>query len=377
MNINKQSEIRDKLFHLVRRVQSQLLYSRVKYFDDSLKSLSGVKEVGLNRRCVIILGHKHYYVRSKSYPIDNKKELLQVLALEECDFPQCDTLLFNVRNIEEGKALVDFWEYSSSIYEIVGENHLLVPASFIQAQSNLWHKKVISIANTLFYQVDNRISRTTQKNTLLAFSMLGLESETEVEVLSENEYFSTLAGELFRLSTLSYKQLFQRYRGVPKCNLSRVALFAFSAALISFSGLYAFSEHQLSIKKAELDSLSNQLNTTFALKKQSESLAANYQELISTLPQENVSSVPYWEVMADMYALKAKQNIRVRFHRFQNGVFTISLITDSATEILKHLHADRRVKIEQRGDTAKGRDGEIVTIDITLVKTEKQEKTAI
>lgn len=374
MNINKQSELKNKFFHTAVKLKEYLLNSRVKYFDGTLTSLSGSQETELNKRSIVILSSQHYYVRTKAYPIETKKELLQVLALEECEFPQCDRLIFNIRNIEDGKATVDFWEFSSSLSDAIGKKHLLIPASFIQAQSDLWQKKVLSVSNSLFYQVGNRISRTTQKNAMLAFSMLGVESDTEVEKLSKNEYFSLLAGELPKLSALSYKQLAQQYKGIPEVNLPRVALFATSAALLTFAGLFYFSQYQLEAKEAELDSLSSQLNTTFALKKQSEQLEAGYQELVTTLPQEKVSAVPYWEVMADMYALKAEQNIRVRFHRFQNGIFTISLIAKNATDILKHLHSDQRVSIQQRGNTAKGRDGEIVTIDITLTKPVEPKK---
>ncbi|WP_411063173.1 hypothetical protein [Vibrio rotiferianus] len=370
MNINKQSELKNKFFHTAVKLKEYLLNSRVKYFDGTLTSLSGSQETELKKRSIVILSSQHYYVRTKAYPIETKKELLQVLALEECEFPQCDRLIFNIRNIEDGKATVDFWEFSSSLSDAIGKKHLLIPASFIQAQSDLWQKKVLSVSNSLFYQVDNRISRTTQKNAMLAFSMLGVESDTEVEKLSKTEYFSLLAGELPKLSALSYKQLAQQYKGIPEVNLRRAGFFSSLGVILTFVGLFLFSQYQLDTKQAELESLSTTLNEAFELKKQSEKIEEGYQELIDTLPKEEVSSAPYWKVMADMYALKGQYRIRVRFHRFQNGKFMASIVTNNATEILKHFHSDPRVKVVQRGNTAKGRDGEIITIELTMLSAE-------
>ncbi|WP_282064753.1 hypothetical protein [Vibrio rotiferianus] len=370
MNINKQSELKNKFFHTAVKLKEYLLNSRVKYFDGTLASLSGSQETELNKRSIVILSSQHYYVRTKAYPIETKKELLQVLALEECEFPQCDRLIFNIRNIEDGKATVDFWEFSSSLSDAIGKKHLLIPASFIQAQSDLWQKKVLSVSNSLFYQVGNRISRTTQKKPMLAFSMLGVESDTEVEKLSKTEYFSLLAGELPKLSALSYKQLAQQYKGIPEVNLRRAGFFSSLGVILTFVGLFLFSQYQLDTKQAELESLSTTLNEAFELKKQSEKIEEGYQELIDTLPKEEVSSAPYWKVMADMYALKGQYRIRVRFHRFQNGKFMASIVTNNATEILKHFHSDPRVKVVQRGNTAKGRDGEIITIELTMLSAE-------
>lgn len=379
MNTERLEHYKQKIQQASNKFRTSLVDKGVLYYDGDVRDLSGERVELEKQRRVVLLSPQHYFVRSKEYPLESKKELMQVLALEECEFPQCDTKLYSIRSIDDGSAIVDFWEFSSTLLEKIGENCLLIPATYVQVLSKVFDKQVIKVEfpriGYLIHQAGKRVNVTSQPNMPLAMSMLGLSDDVEVATHTALNYIAALSTTLLALPLESYSQLIKQFKGFPQFNAQRFAVAFVLGGGITLGALFAFSHYQLQSKTEQLNALQDQVTQTFALKRQSENLEQGYHDLVSAIPQESVDTSEYWQVMAGLYALKKDINIRVRFHRYRDGVYMFSIVTNKATDVLKYLHDDSRISVQQKGDIARTRGGETITVELKL-KSQQAEKSS-
>lgn len=311
-----------------------------------------------NAKGVLLLSPMHYFERYEDYPLERKKELLQVLKHETCQFPECDTLLYRVGPKANGTTRVFFWEYDSAILQFVSSKWWLVlPESFILSLNATLSGSVIRSALSPEYVIEVKERQIQSRTQILNESMnakvindysLMLNSS----ILNVIPFIGQARNPLWHFSWKKFKTFY--------------LAFVLSAGVISVFDAYQLYNQKVDLEQ-QLNQVSGELDQAFATQKQYRQAVSDYNELAQALPSDGVYKDAYQQVLLPVYQDKQKHELRVFFHRKQGSVYTFSGSVKDATLLLRQLKANPQVK-EARfsSDLQRTKTGERFIIQITL-----------
>ena len=345
--------------------------SRVIYYDGSAYKLSGdaVNSNSLSYR-IIILSESLYFEREATYPIDNKKDLNDILKHEECEFPCCDRLVYQVLESSEGATKVLFWEFSSQDIEMLKNNNVIIPMSLLHFNYKAFTFVNIKIADeaAVVSLFSNR--NTLKVSTLSHGSLLSLIEENKYELERQYqrfEYLNKLINGLINVPLSVYKQLLSGVESNSTFDIKRHAtqvVIAFIVVQLSMTGYFYW---QLNSSTEKLAAIAPQVDSAFLLQKQRNKLQEQVEQVKSALPNQSDPIPYYWHAMKDVYELRKEQKMRFTFHRYRDGVFSFSGLVDDSTMIMKTLlEKEYVVDPKYRMDITKNRYGETYLIDLKI-----------
>tara|TARA_R110002167_G_scaffold366448_1_gene597398 strand:- start:20676 stop:21755 length:1080 start_codon:yes stop_codon:yes gene_type:complete len=321
---------------------------------------------------VVIVARNCYHEKSETYPIDNKRELNNLLRLE---YAQSDNSLYYIWGMNNGQNEVNIWQFNDD-----------VPATFLRLPETFLFSKVLiqnqiieikpqhSIKDSVYISRNGKLIYSANKSDIIdspqRFSLsVGCARVESDFIIQPKQFTQTLASALMKQSPGALTNFIKLPRAKSRFKLlANIILPLF----ITVSSYLALSSAYLSYKHNDLqEKLANQSEEiSLALKEQDvfEQYFARYGELTKFFAsQGNVS--PFWFIIADVFPQVHFSNIR-----FVDNRYVLKGSTDNAVGLLEKISKDRRVKGAQFDyPTTKNRNKDVFVISFILLEKNKIE----
>lgn len=370
MSINSLSQSLSSKFQLLCQSAAQ---KHVYYLDDYLYRLDGDSS-SAPKFGLVILSPNLYFERTKTFPIDNSKDLEQVLKLEECAFPKCDTIIYHVSEQQNGYSTVSFWEYCSENVGQFGQRACFIPASLLHLLVTDFEGKMVSIAKNnkthTLYLSNGRLASTSSTSLIMMHSLLNAPLDSLQLHYTSEEYAQRLFSVVHKIPLQVLWQIFKQAKSGNQIDFKRFSVGVLLGLCIAGVVSYSLTYYQLDSQRQRLQGISHQVDQAFLSKKKSERLALAYQELHEAIPSGDKPITIYWSAVAEIYKLKEQQKIRVRFHRYRDDEFTVSVLAEKATDIIKLLQQNPKLDARLVGDVSTNRYGESFMVKVHIKPTD-------
>ena len=361
----------------------KFLCSFAGYFDGTVKrfELTSSGELILNKvatdqakiKCIVLIVARPYYLeQSRTYPIENNKELNKLLKLELSSSAKETTSFFHAWSATKvngdktnNQSLVNIWQYS----EVIPPAYLTLPESLLLALS-MPANQVLFVdgdKQTYFAHVNNLIhslSKTAVVNSPQRFAMsVGITESQPVQVVNQQGLPDMLAVGLKKLSLpiilsfIKLPKIESRFQLIKNTALPVLAILI--VYLAGTSGYITFKKYNLQQQlSAQRGDVSAALNQQVDFDNQS----IHYKSLQQFIASQNNSS-HFWLIMAELFPHAQFTNIRA-----DKGRFVLRGSALKATVLLEMLSKNKQIN-DAKFDFSvrKNRGKEVFVISFELV----------
>ncbi len=313
---------------------------------------------------LLIVGRQHYNEQLFTYPIGNKKELKQLIAIDLKNTEQQGITHTLVTQIEAEQSQVMQWRFAEYL-----------PKAWITLPESLLLSQTVTNGEVISNQVKTASFVTKHQNNVCSLlvsklingpdrftSMFGIPLKKVISIDTEQEYTARIIKGLYALP----KQYLQTFFSLPNNVFNKRIALRYSGLFAGLFVTYALLtstylfyktyqlESQLEINKS---SVNTALNTLNAYLTSSETLQQRQQ----LLQQFSITS-PVFLVISDLF-----ENTQLSSISWQEGRFVLRGKANRATDVLATIMKDKRVE-DARFDypSRKERGGESFVISFML-----------
>jgi hypothetical protein len=291
----------------------------------------------------ILLSRQHYQEIQKSYPVENKKELVKILKLELKGEKRAS--LYRIGNYKNKKRIVTF----AYINEKSLENHhqlqpfMCIPESWLIGEHSF--KKLTQVQSFkapywLYQSKENSQSQQVKgmfSNAEAFCAAVGISYSEEPVIISESEVVA-----LFRNSVVSILLKYNSGLWVSKSNKQALDILQFTPAMLGGGAtlvIYLFSmsyylDYKLNNEKLLQAQLALNAGELFTIQKEIKNKAEKISILEKNLLQPGVS-LNMWENLNSLYLID-----KIRFRTVSglaDGEVYLMLKAPKATKVLESL----------------------------------------
>jgi len=324
---------------------------------------------------LLIIARKHYHEQVQDYPIENKRELKKLLALEYGE-DSCYHIWQNNEVTFTGKHQVNIWQFDSAIpnrFIRLPETLLLALTAkaeqIVSAQNGLPQTSHSQKFKTTFIGRQGKLIQSSPQTVLIHStqrfaSSIGIAQLTTDKIITPENYANALA---LAMKKLSPRLLFSFIKA-PKVadrlallkNIS-VPFFLVLSGYLAITSLYL--TYQNTNKAQQLSSQSSEVSIALQQQQNVDNDLAQYVALQAFF-KDKKTTTQFWLVMAELFPQAQFSNIRTSGPRF-----VLRGKAKQATQVLELLSNNTRVQ-DAKFDfpTRKNRGLENFVISFILAK---------
>jgi hypothetical protein len=324
---------------------------------------------------LLIIARKHYHEQVQDYPIENKRELKKLLALEYGD-DSCYHIWQNSEVTFAGKHQVNIWQFDSAVpncFIRLPETLLLALTAkveqIVSAQNGIPQtSNDLKLKNIFIGRQGKSVQSSPQTviihSTQRFASSIGIAQLTTDKIITPENYVNELALAMKKLSP----SLLSSFIKAPKIadrlallkNMS-VPIFLVLTGYLALTSLYL--TYQNTNKAQHLSNQSSEVSIALQQQQNVDQNLAQYLALQAFFKDKKTTS-QFWLVMAELFPQAQFSNIRTSGSRF-----VLRGEAKQATQVLELLSKNTRVQ-DAKFDfpTRKNRGLENFVISFILVK---------
>lgn len=327
------------------------LTGQIVYFGESKRFLrfdaakAGLHEVPANtdKIRVALIGKQHYTELKKEYPIQNKRELKQILQLE---YPTDEHAMsfFTIGDFSEGMRSVTIWKMKFDVNEALGmTSGLVIPEGALINQA-IPEKSILTLKfdeekiEHWFYRDQNSLPHSGAKRGLIQsaerfLASVGIAETVESKQYAWSDYVDFLQEKLPLFLLQASSSFFYTHSSAIPDYASFVKPFSLIATVV-LGGYLSLSSAYLVLRNSSAEEeairLSQEAKSVFQLREQAKSQLAQLDELAMLSEGISASSLIWKEIGSLM-----KQGVEFQSISFlPDGRYIIRGNADSATSVL-------------------------------------------
>lgn len=296
---------------------------------------------------VVILGKEHYKEQNRSFPVQSRRELNKILALEAANSEQ--VVLHKIGKYIDGQRQVLYWTVSREVFS----NRQLAPLLVIPESALLLSQsdnRMFSVTRNdrTFWFVGNQggilsaEKRGLLSNANMFLASAGVSAQIEQVDLTEG-YLEHLLANYLPTITSNLLGFNPRLRKMEAKDWRKHGLYSGTVAsvlLVAYFGLTSFYLNmRLNQAKETQAELSTQVTEVFSVQKQLLAVQEKSQQLNSVIYLPDVSNIP-WRFIVPLLQNKVKVK---GFTLAPSGLYSISCEAKKATEVLEMIKSDTAV----------------------------------
>jgi hypothetical protein len=324
---------------------------------------------------LLIIARKHYHEQVQDYPIENKRELKKLLALEYGD----DSSYYIWQNNEvtfSGKHQVNIWQFDSAIpncFIQLPETLLLALTAkaeqIVSAQNGLPQTSHSQKLKTTFIGRQGKLIQSSPQTVLIHSSQrfassIGIAQLTKDKIITPENYVNELTLAMKKLSPSLLFSFIKTPTAADRLTLLKhvsVPFFLVLSAYLALTSLYL--TYQNTSKTQQLSSQSNEVSIALQQQQKIDNNMAQYVALQAFIKDKKTTS-QFWLVMAELFPQAQFSNVSTSGPRF-----VLRGKAKQATQVLELLSNNTRVQ-DAKFDfaTRKNRGLENFVISFILAK---------
>lgn len=320
---------------------------------------------------VLVLGREHYKEQKRNFPIQSRRELNKILALEAQSAEQI--MLYRIGEYLEGQRQVQVWTVSPDVLSAQGLTpFLIIPESALLLSAKGHQVLSVERQGRTFWFANSKEGRlSAEKKGLISSAQMflasaGLSEQIPQKVLTD-DYLAALFAD-FIVVTLGNIQGFNAHlRKMDSKDWQRHGLYSGGVAALMLSAYFALGSVYLNVRLANAEQtqteLSSQTKDVFDLQAERRRLDEKTAQLKQVLDQRQASNIP-WRLIVPM--LKNGVTIN-RFGLMPNGTYTLACVADKATSVLDFINKDPAVSQPKFSGQVNNYDGkDFFTVEFTI-----------
>ena len=327
--------------------------------------LSLIKDEAVEHPKVLIVGRGYYTEKTVTYPIDNKKDLKKLIALELSATPRSKSQLWPAT---EGQAKVNYWQFQEglpdaamTVPESLLLGNLIAPQEVLAVEGR--HQMFVTRFNDSLHSA--KIGGLLSSLERFCLS-IGMATETSVRQVTESDFADALAMGFKEtpLAVLSGMLSLPEVRE-PLSLVKRVAIpfvGVLTVYLLASSGYISYRQSQL---QTLLEQQNQEVAGALDLQQQLDRQMARYRALDGFLQLQRPSS-PLWLVLGDLFPYANLTNVRI-----VDGRVVVRGNAPKATELLEKVSSSPfavNAKFDYPTQKRRGRDQFVLSFELTAAR---------
>ncbi|MFT4925941.1 MAG: hypothetical protein ACI8WB_002036 [Phenylobacterium sp.] len=314
---------------------------------------------------LLILGKEHYREENRSFPLQSRRELSKILALESAA-NDADTLFYKIGDYIDGERLVVIWSCAKEIFSRWNIKPLLVvPESLLLLASS--PDQLVTLKREgqafWFYNRQGKYLSAAKKgliaNTQMFKASAGLAADIDQREVTDEDYLSVLTSALTPVVATHLLGLKTSLRQLQTVDWRNYAKYCGLAAAVLLTGYFSLTSMYLKLRLESAVStsqaLSDKTESVFMLKKQLTQIEQRQQQLSEVSSIAGAPSV-IWRLISPL--MQREVTIK-QLGYLPDGRVLMMGTANKDTEVLAFLNDDEMVeapKLNAGTRTVKGKD---------------------